>query len=90
MSLYTGKLMFIKIECGCIYEGLLYFFGGYNKESLHRFIICSSCASKEKTMSEDKVESKENEIMEKLWEDELQEPGTTDDEWFRANLALCF
>ncbi len=84
MSIYSGKLLFRRMSCGCEYECYLYFLTGYDKESFQKFIICSSCLAEEERLSYEDLEKKqeeEKEKMWKLWEDEMKEPGTTDDEW---------
>ena len=83
--MYSGKLMFRKAECGCVYECFLYhLFGGYDKESFNKFMPCSSCQEEDKDLLPEELETKEKldkEKFWKLWEEETKEPGTTDEEW---------
>ena len=87
--MYSGKLKFRKAECGCVYECFVYYlFCGYDKESFHKFITCSSCQEDDNRLSADQLETKEELDREKfwdLWKEETKEPGTTDEEWTTTN-----
>ncbi len=85
--MYTGKLMFRKLSCGCVIECFAYPLSGYDRDSMHRFIICSSCIKSEASQSEEEIESKEKDLFDGILKTELQDPGTTDDEWFLGNLG---
>jgi hypothetical protein len=52
---------------------------------MHKFIVCSSCGKLEASQSEEEIEAKEKDLFDGLWKTELQDPGTTDDEWFLGN-----
>lgn len=84
-SLYSGKTLFRKMECGCVYEAT-YYLSGYDKESIARFIVCSKCSYKESELTDEEIENKEQKIINNLWNEEMQEPGTTDDNWHSSYL----
>ena len=87
-TMYSGKLKSRDAPCGCVWQCVLYyFFGGYDKESFNKFIICSSCVEEEKSLTAQELEMKEEADKEKFWNmwvEETMEPGTTDDQWYTS------
>ena len=82
--MYSGKLKLRDAPCGCVWECFLYyFFGGYDKESFNKFIICDSCAKEEKSLTAEELEANKEKFW-NMWAEETSEPGTTDDEWYTA------